>query len=135
MTRDPESQHRLYFEGGDPEGVRCPVGAHVRRVHPRDAFGFDGRLINRRRITRRGLPYGDAVAEGAVASDADERGVIFMALNANISRQFEFIQQQWIEYGNDAHVGNDKDMLMKSCGPRQDRCAGGHERGESAVRL
>jgi hypothetical protein len=31
-----------------------------------------------------------------------------MALNASISRQFEFVQQQWINYGNDAHLGNEK---------------------------
>ena len=102
--------------GGDPEGTRCPMGAHMRRVHPRDAFGFSGRLINRRRITRRGLPYGQAAAEGQPVTDQEERGVIFMALNANISRQFEFVQQQWIEYGNDAHLGNDKDMLLGNHG-------------------
>ena len=39
-----------------------------------------------------------------------------MALNASISRQFEFVQQQWIEYGNDAHLGNEKDMLMGNHG-------------------
>jgi Dyp-type peroxidase family len=102
--------------GADPEGTRCPIGAHVRRVHPRDAFGFQGRLINRRRITRRGLPYGTPVPEGQPASDSDDRGVVFMALNASLSRQFEFVQQQWIEYGNDAHQGNDKDMLMGNHG-------------------
>ena len=84
----------------------------MRRVHPRDAFGFNGKLIDRRRITRRGLPYGEFAAEGDAVSDSDDRGIVFMALNASLSRQFEFVQQQWIEYGNDAHQGNDKDMLM-----------------------
>lgn len=102
--------------GADLEGTRCPIGAHVRRVHPRDAFGFNGRLIDRRRITRRGLPYGPSAPEGQPVSDADERGIVFMALNASLSRQFEFVQQQWIEYGNDAHQGNDKDMLMGNHG-------------------
>jgi Dyp-type peroxidase family len=102
--------------GADLEGTRCPIGAHVRRVHPRDAFGFNGRLIDRRRITRRGLPYGPPAPEGQPASDSDERGIVFMALNASLSRQFEFVQQQWIEYGNDAHQGNDKDMLMGNHG-------------------
>ena len=46
------------------------------------------------------------------ASDRDERGVVFMALNANIARQFEFVQQQWIQYGNDSRIGNDRDVLM-----------------------
>jgi Dyp-type peroxidase family len=98
--------------GGDPAGVRCPIGAHLRRVHPRDSFGFNGGLGNRRRIMRRGLPYGDYVPEGQPVRDQDDRGIIFMALNASIFRQFEFVQQQWIEYGNDAHQGNDKDFLI-----------------------
>ena len=115
IAHDPNRSTNFTF-GGDPEGTRCPVGAHVRRVHPRDAFGFDSKLIDRRRITRRGLPYGRFAAEGEPATDQEERGVIFMALNANISRQFEFVQQQWIEYGNDAHLGNEKDMLMGNHG-------------------
>jgi Dyp-type peroxidase family len=98
----------------DTDGTRCPIGAHIRRVHPRDAFGFEGRLINRRRITRRGQPYGPAAPPNDDSSDLDkiDRGVIFMALNASLSRQFEFVQQQWINYGNDAHLGNDKDLLL-----------------------
>jgi Dyp-type peroxidase family len=102
--------------GGDRDGVRCPVGAHIRRVHPRDAFGFDGKLVNRRRITRRGLPYGTYTPEGQPARDEDEHGVIFMVLNASIFRQFEFVHQQWIEYGNDARQGSDKDLLLGNHG-------------------
>jgi Dyp-type peroxidase family len=115
ITQDPNRNTDFTF-GADTEGVRCPVGAHVRRVNPRDTFGFNGNLINRRRITRRGLPYGLPVPEGEAVSDSDERGVIFMVLNACISRQFEFAQQQWIEYGNDARIGNDKDMLIGNHG-------------------
>jgi Dyp-type peroxidase family len=98
--------------GGDLAGTRCPIGAHIRRTNPRDAFGFNGGLVNRRRIMRRGLPYGDYVPEGQPVDDHDERGIIFMALNASIFRQFEFVEQQWIEYGNDAKQGNDKDFLI-----------------------
>jgi Dyp-type peroxidase family len=111
ITQDPNRSTNFTF-AADPEGTRCPVGAHIRRVNPRDAFGFQGKLINRRRITRRGLPYGKAVPEDETTTDTDERGVIFIALNANLSRQFEFVQQQWIQYGNDARLGNEKDALL-----------------------
>jgi Dyp-type peroxidase family len=107
-----ENRNTNFTYGNDLNGVRCPVGAHIRRTHPRDAFGFNGGLVNRRRIMRRGLPYGDYVPKGQPANDAEERGIVFMALNASLSRQFEFVQQQWIEYGNDSHQGNDKDFLI-----------------------
>jgi Dyp-type peroxidase family len=115
IAQDP-NQSTNFTYGGDAAGTRCPMGAHIRRVHPRDAFGFNGRLINRRRITRRGLPYGPFAAEDQPVADTDDRGVIFMALNASLSRQFEFVQQQWVQYGNDSHLGNDKDALMGNHG-------------------
>jgi len=102
--------------GKDLNGLRCPVGAHIRRGNPRDAFGFNGELVNRRRIMRRGLPYGQYVPEGEPVRDEDDRGIIFMALNASLFRQFEFVQQQWIEYGNDLHQGNDKDLVIGNHG-------------------
>jgi Dyp-type peroxidase family len=115
IAQDPNRSTDFKY-AADADGSRCPMGAHLRRVHPRDAFGFNGRLVNRRRITRRGLPYGTFVAEDVPVVDTDDRGVIFMALNASISRQFEFVQQQWIQYGNDSHLGNDKDVLMGNHG-------------------
>ncbi len=104
--------------GNDAGGTRCPIGAHIRRTNPRDAFGFNGGLINRRRIMRRGMPYGPYTPEGQPVRDEDEHGIVFMALNASIFRQFEFIQQQWIEYSNDAHLGNDKDLLIGNHGDK-----------------
>lgn len=122
IAHDPDRSTNFTYEE-DSAGTRCPIGAHIRRVHPRDAFGFEGRLINRRRITRRGMPYGPfAAGDHASATEAKEldqtdRGVVFMALNASISRQFEFVQQQWISYGNDAHLGNEKDLLLANHQP------------------
>ena len=107
--RDPEFARLLvdFRYDKDPEGLRCPVAAHVRRSNPRDMLDAEmGRdsttLTNRRRILRRGLPYG-------VTSDDDteEHGVVMMALCASLFRQFEFIQQQWMHYGLDFDVGND----------------------------
>ena len=69
-------------------------------------------MTNRRRITRRGLPYGPYVPEDQPVRDEDQHGIIFMVLNSSLFRQFEFVQQQWVEYGNDAHLGNEKDALI-----------------------
>lgn len=112
IVQDPQRNTNFTY-GTDSSGSRCPVGAHLRRVNPRDSFGFQSHLIDRRRITRRGLPYGDYVPEGQPVFDKeDDRGIIFMALNASLMRQFEFVQQQWVAYGNDSHLGNDKDPLV-----------------------
>jgi Dyp-type peroxidase family len=116
IVKDPERNVNFMF-GNDASGTRCPISAHVRRTNPRDAFGFGGKLVHRRRISRRGLPYGPvAPPEDQNADPAEldkvDRGVVFMALNASLSRQFEFVQQQWMSYGNDAHLGNEKDLLI-----------------------
>ncbi|MCB1936558.1 MAG: hypothetical protein KDF59_11510 [Nitrosomonas sp.] len=101
----------------DLHGAKCPYSAHLRRINPRgsleygvkEAYETPGALVNRRRILRRGLPYG-AVKDAA--RDDGNHGIIFMALNADIQRQFEFVQQQWINYANDFKEGNDKEILL-----------------------
>lgn len=101
----------------DSAGTRCPMGSHVRRVNPRASLEFEqtlafetpSSLSNRRRIIRRGLPYGSSSNGSATSGN---HGIIFMALNANLERQFEFVQQQWVNYGNDFRLGNEKDPLL-----------------------
>lgn len=101
----------------DISGAKCPLSAHTRRINPRgsleygvkDAFNTPGALVNRRRILRRGLPYGKVKDQNR---DDGNHGIIFMALNADIKRQFEFVQQQWINYANDFKQGNDKEVLL-----------------------
>jgi deferrochelatase/peroxidase EfeB len=106
----------------DIPGAKCPVGAHMRRVNPRGALQFGvkkafndnpGALVNRRRILRRGLPYGEVKDP---TSNKGNHGIIFMALNASIERQFEFVQQQWVNYGNDFKLANEKDPLLGNHG-------------------
>jgi Dyp-type peroxidase family len=96
----------------DPEGTRCPLGAHVRRANPRASLGFGGNIVRRRRLIRRGIAYGKYLSEAAIEADAgDRRGIMFLAFNASISQQFEFVQQQWINYGDDFNQGNDTDPI------------------------
>ena len=80
----------------DAAGRACPYGAHIRRANPRDSLdpGSEEQveITNRHRILRRGRVYSRAGgAEGAPL----ERGLLFMCLNGDIERQFEFIQQTW----------------------------------------
>jgi hypothetical protein len=66
----------------DPD--HCPYFAHVRKANPRD---LQYAQSNQHRIIRRGIPY---------ANSADDLGVLFVAYQASIGRQFEFIQTQWL---------------------------------------
>jgi len=102
----------------DPEGLHCPISSHMRRVNTRDALApthTEGSVLNnRRRILRRGLPYGDS-PEGV--SDSAEHGIVMLIVCANLFRQFEFVQQQWINYGLDAGSGNDTCPLTGNHSP------------------
>ena len=79
----------------DPHGMKCPIGSHIRRANPRDALADPAggvsaatalAQVNLHRILRRGRMY----------SDGEEQGIVFVCLNTNIERQFEFIQHTWL---------------------------------------
>ena len=92
----------------DPLGVGCPLGAHVRRANPRDSTRQDSaaardialRSANRHRLLRRGRPYGPT--DETMTGD-EPRGLLFLAFNADIERQFEFVQHTWL--GNPVFAG------------------------------
>jgi len=110
VVGDP-ARNNAFSYGDDPEGLRCPVGAHVRRVNPRDSLPFEGKLVNRHRLVRRGIPYGPPLPDGA-PDDGEDRGVVFMSLQSSIARQFEFVQAQWLNDGNTFRLGDDQDALL-----------------------
>lgn len=82
----------------DLDGLACPRGAHIRRANPRGALPpsppRSRAAVETRRLLRRGRPYGPPAGD---APDGAERGLVFVCLCANLSRQFEFVQQTWIE--------------------------------------
>jgi Dyp-type peroxidase family len=96
----------------DLDGMRCPLGAHVRRSNPRDALGFEGHLSFRHRMIRRGMPYGKVLPEGATTDDGVDRGLVFVSFQGSISRQFEGVQVQWCNAGNIFGLGHDKDFIL-----------------------
>ncbi len=107
-------------------GKRCPVGAHIRRVNPRGSL-TSVHVVQNHRIIRRGLPYGPQLEPAdALTDDGADRGVAFMALNANIQNQFLFVQKFWINDGEFAANGG-----LTSA--EQDPLAGPQDRGGKLV--
>jgi deferrochelatase/peroxidase EfeB len=73
------------------------------------------------RIVRRGREYGvqlkpeQALADGP-ANDA-ESGLHFVCLNANISRQFEFLQNSWLNSTKFSGMTGESDPLLGNRAP------------------
>jgi deferrochelatase/peroxidase EfeB len=138
---DPRTvkQNQFTYEA-DPAGTRCPFGAHIRRTNPRNSDfpeprlnalrkliiilgfgrkGFYDDLISSvrfHRILRRGREYGsELLPEDAVQpahSNESPRGLHFICLNANISRQFEFLQSAWIANTKFSGTTGESDPLL-----------------------
>jgi Dyp-type peroxidase family len=109
-ANDPDWLNDFRY-GDDIEGLRCPVGSHIRRSNPRDGLGFQGRLTKRHRIIRRGMPYGPRAKEPSV-EDHKDRGLMFVCFQASIERQYEVIQRNWLNDGDAFGLGTDKDFLV-----------------------
>jgi Dyp-type peroxidase family len=93
------SENNFAYAAADPDGMACPIGSHIRRTNPRDSLGPDRSTAlnsaNRHRILRRGRSYGPRISDHMV-DDGKKRGLLFICLNADIERQFEFVQQTWM---------------------------------------
>ena len=104
----------------DPHGYGCPIGSHVRRANPRDTFENNARLFrprNEHRILRRGRSYGPLPGEPA---NGKPRGLMFLCLNADLERQFEFIQQNWINNPSFAGLADETDPLLSGDNGRRE---------------
>lgn len=102
-------QHTNDFDYGkmDPHGYACPLGAHIRRMNPRDTAAN----MNRRKMIRRGGTYGPALPEG-VPEDGRERGVAAFVGCASLVRQFEFAMNVWANDPNFHGLGNERDPIF-----------------------
>jgi Dyp-type peroxidase family len=126
----PGAVNEFTYEG-DPRGLRCPLGAHIRRANPRTAdlppggrgllsrlwrmLGFNAAVREQdlvastrfHRLLRRGRKYGDAAA-----APGAEVGLHFICLAANIKRQFEFVQSAWMVGAKFAGLTGESDPLL-----------------------
>lgn len=91
----------------DPYGYGCPLGAHIRRMNPRDT----GVNMQRRRMIRRGGTYGPPLPEGK-PEDGVERGIAAFVGCASLVRQFEFAMNVWANDPNFHELGNERDPIF-----------------------
>ncbi|MCV3208286.1 cytochrome P450 [Mesorhizobium sp. YC-39] len=120
LVRNPDGRpgrpadNDFAFGAEDPQGQRCPLGAHVRRSNPRDSLGEDRetqiRIGKRHRIIRVGRTYMRQDKKGGKV----EKGLLFMCLNADIERQYEFIQQTWVSSTSFQGLVAEKDPTIGS---------------------
>ncbi|MCB1875158.1 MAG: hypothetical protein KDH88_04205 [Chromatiales bacterium] len=131
----------------DPQGQVCPIGAHIRRANPRNGdyppgtrglltrlrrfLGFDAQarpldlIASTRfhRLLRRGRSYGEPQSlDGMLAGEAPQTpaGLHFVCLAANIGRQFEFVQNAWINGTRFAGLPGEADPLLGDRQPGSD---------------
>jgi deferrochelatase/peroxidase EfeB len=110
------------FQERDPYGVGCPAGSHVRRANPRDALAPTRAAAqslldaaNNHRILRRGRKFGLKIAD-PYEDDGENRGLLFVCLNTDIARQFEFVQQTWLLNSDFATLYEETDPLVGPAG-------------------
>jgi Dyp-type peroxidase family len=113
-----QPQNAFGFFRTDPYGDGCPLGSHVRRANPRDGLAPNEAsaqtlldAANNHRILRRGRKYGTTIEDPRV-DDGQERGLLFICLNTDIERQFEFVQKTWILNQNFATLFDETDPLV-----------------------
>lgn len=102
----------------DKLGMKCPFGSHIRRTNPRDNFEESGpaeslKLTKKHRMMRRVRSYGENFTGSATNHKPNgEVGILFGCFNADINRQFEFIQYTWANYPKFKQLYSDPDPFI-----------------------
>jgi Dyp-type peroxidase family len=107
LGSDPKRNNDFNYQKQDPHGYAAPLGAHIRRMNPRDTAPN----MNRHRMIRRGATYGPVLPEGA-PEDGKERGIAAFVICASLVRQFEFAQNVWVNDKNFHGLGNERDPII-----------------------
>jgi len=107
------------FGRDDPRGQACPLGAHIRRTNPRDSLEpndpLEQMITRRHALIRRGRSYIYDKAAGDYVTQATEgeveTGMLFVALCADLERQFEMVQQSWAGFPSFHGLANEPDPI------------------------
>jgi Dyp-type peroxidase family len=81
----------------DRQGLRCPVGSHIRRTNPRRSK-IQGD-VDIHRMVRRGMPYGPPYDPNS-PDDGIARGLLGMFIGTSLNLQFEFVMTEWVDRGD-----------------------------------
>ncbi len=110
----------------DPSGSKCPLHGHTRKTNPRgDSLRLGATLKEERShlMARRGITYGKRGKHpNSKSLSFDEMptrdvGLLFMAYQADIARQFEFTQAKWVNDPNFVEADTGIDPVIGQ-GPR-----------------
>lgn len=107
LGADPQRNNDFNYKQMDPQGYAVPLGAHMRRMNPRDTAAN----MNRHRMIRRGATYGPHLPEDA-PDDGAERGIAAFVVCASLIRQFEFAQNAWVNDKGFHELGNERDPFV-----------------------
>jgi deferrochelatase/peroxidase EfeB len=122
-----------FFYRDDPDGVSCPLGAHIRRTNPRNDIkpypaAESLSMSEAHRLLRRARVFGPALFDPTVLADPTSaacraaivalvddgrvRGIHFFCVNASIRSQFEFVQQTWCNNPRFGGLNDNKDPII-----------------------
>jgi Dyp-type peroxidase family len=113
LGEDPRRNNDFTY-AKDTHGRQVPFGAHMRRMNPRDTHLAQLTDVNLHRIIRRSTTYGAPYDPNATSEHDDEvaRGMYFIFLSAKAMATMEFLQREWINYGNFMSLGNERDPIV-----------------------
>jgi len=110
LGADPTRNDAFLYRAEDARGLKCPFGAHARRMNPRDSEIVGVARIHR--MIRRSTSYGPALPDGVFEEDGVDRGLLFVCIVADLARQFEFVQTEWINTGSFIGAPDESDPLV-----------------------
>lgn len=113
LGHDPQRNNDFSYQD-DPEGLKVPLGSHMRRMNPRDTKLALLTDVNIHRIIRRATAYGppyDPQAAGP-QEDAVNRGLYFIFISAKAMATTEFLQKEWINKASFIGQGNERDPIV-----------------------
>jgi deferrochelatase/peroxidase EfeB len=113
IGKDPRRNNGFDY-ADDARGRQVPLGAHMRRMNPRDSELTRLTDVNLHRIIRRSTAYGAPYDPSAVSEKDDEvpRGIYFIFLSARAMETIEFLQQEWVNDGNTFGLDDERDPVV-----------------------